>query len=381
MQRVIAIIATAAALAPAAATAQSPDVVIRVRSEVKIETQTEQQRQQQERIRQQTQERIREQQERARAARAEQHRREYREEQTEKTNFTLKIGGSGELELTNLSGDIIVTRGGGSTVQVEALKVARGRTVEEAREMLALVKVDYETRGSRAEVKSVYEGHPERASRPRNINVSVQYTVSAPEHVRISAHSLSGNIRVSGINGDLNLMTLSGQVSVTDANRVAAVKSTSGDVELSNVRSEIAVEAGTVSGKLTVRQSRAPRMELSTVSGEMLIADVNCGRFEAHTTSGSIDFISPLEKNGRYEFNSHAGVVRFAPTGNTGFEVEASSFSGNIESELKLEDTRTGVADLHRRGGRIRSLRGTYGDGSATIEVNSFSGRVIIAKK
>ena len=52
------------------------------------------------------------------ARRAEQGRRDYREEQTEKISRTLKIGNGGELDLSNLAGDITITRGGGNSVQI-----------------------------------------------------------------------------------------------------------------------------------------------------------------------------------------------------------------------------------------------------------------------
>ncbi|HJR59180.1 MAG TPA: DUF4097 family beta strand repeat-containing protein [Vicinamibacterales bacterium] len=305
-----------------------------------------------------------------------------REEQTEKSSRTLKIGAKGELDLSNLAGDIVVTRGGGGAAQVEVVKVARGRTVEDAREMLAVVTVDFLERGSRAEVRA-YPRRDQRTRNNRNVSVSVHYNVTAPEGTSIAAHSLSGNIRVTDIKGDLNLSSLSGDVSVVNGARVMTAKSTSGKVEIANLRSDIALAANTVSGDLVIRQSRVPRMDLGTVSGNVLITDVDCERIDAHTLSGDVEFSSPLARNGRYELNSHSGVIRIMPTGDTGFEVDVNSFSGSIESSLTLKDQRRGVAASGRRspGGRTRSLSGVYGDGSATLDITTFSGSVIIGKK
>lgn len=379
MKRVLTILTAAAALAPPVVSAQAHDQVVRVQTIVHVDQQTQVQR---ERIRQQ-QERVRQQQERARAARAEQERRRYPEEQTEKISRTVKIGGNGELDLSNLSGDIIITRGGGGNVQIEALKIARGRTVQEARDALARVTVDIGERGSRVEVKSMYPRHEQRPRGTQNVSVSVQYTVSAPENTTISASSLSGNIRVTDIRGNLNLESLSGDLVIQNAARVVGAKSTSGNVEITSLRSEIGLEANTISGDLAVRQSTAPRMDLGTVSGKLTIVDVRCERLEAQTLSGDLDMHTPLEKNGRYELGSHSGVIRVIPTGNTGFELEADSFSGDIQSELTLTNVRQGAADYGRRTprGRTRSLEGTYGDGSATLEITTFSGTVLIGKK
>ena len=380
MKRAITVIAAAASLAPAAAAAQTHDHVVASRV-VLVRQQTEAERRAQERARQ-NEERARQQKERERA-RADQNRRDYREEQTEKVSRTFKIGSSGELDLANLAGDIVVTRGGGNSVQIEAVKIARARTVEEAREMLALVTIEFSERASRAEVKTEYGRREERQRGSRNINVSVDYTVVAPENTRISVNTLSGSIRVSDIKGDLNLSSLSGNVVIENAARVASAKSTSGNVEITNVRSQIGLEASSTSGNLMIRHSSAPRMELGTVSGNVDIADVTSGRVEAQTISGSVDFASPLEKDGRYELNSHSGVVRFTVTGNTGFELEASSFSGHIQTNLTLKDQRQASGNFNRRGpeGRVRSLQGTYGDGSAVVEITTFSGTVIVGKR
>jgi DUF4097 and DUF4098 domain-containing protein YvlB len=366
MRTVIAVIA-AATLAPASASAQQHDHVVRVRTAVHVEH-TQADRRAVERVRR----------EQARA-RAEQNRGQSREEQTEKISRTLSAS---ELDLSNLSGDIVIRRGG-NAVQVEAVKVARGRTVEEAREMLGFVSVEIAERGRRAEVRAQYPRYDERSRERRNINVSVHYTVTAPENTRIKASSLSGDITVTDIKGELNLVTLSGDVSVTNASRVIAAKSTSGEVELVQVRSEIGLEATSVSGSVTLRDSSAPRARLGSVSGDIVVTNVQSARISAETMSGDVTFTSPLEKNGRYELSSHSGAIRVVPTGDTGFEVDADSFSGNIRSEIPLKDDRQGVAATtpRGRGGRTRSLRGIFGDGSAILDISTFSGTVIIGRK
>src|SRR5262245_11266444 len=54
-------------------------------------------------------------------------RNQQREEQTERSTRTLKIGANGELYIENIAGDIVITRGGDNDATVEIVKVARGR--------------------------------------------------------------------------------------------------------------------------------------------------------------------------------------------------------------------------------------------------------------
>jgi len=368
MRTVIATVATAALLAPVGALARQHDPAVHVHSVVRTDQQTQ--------VDRRTETRSLARVERARVV---QNRRDYREEQSETISRSVKAA---EIDLSNLAGDITITRGG-SSVQVEAVKIARGRTVEEAREMLALVTVQIAERGPRAEVRTVYPRHEERDRERRNINVTVRYNVTAPEGTRVSARSLSGSISVTDIKGDINATTLSGDVRIVNGARVMSAKSTSGDVDIVNLQSPVGLDAGTVSGSLTVRNSTAPRLRLNSVSGDIVISASTSGRVDARTVSGNVEFTAPLEQNGRYELNSHSGDIRIIPTNNTGFELDANSFSGNIRSEITLKDTRQGGGDFNRRGpgGRSRSLQGVFGDGSAILDVSTFSGTVIVGRK
>ncbi len=67
--------------------------------------------------------------------------------------------------------------------------------------------------------------------------------------------------------------------------------------------------------------------------------------------------------------------------GTPGFELDASSFSGNVRSDLPVTLPRgQPVGGGHGPG---KKIRGTHGDGSAQLVLASFSGDIVIgaAKK
>src|SRR5262245_23269912 len=172
-----------------------------------------------------------------------------REEQTSRETKTVKIGADGELSLSNISGDIVVTRANGSDATIEIVKIARARTADEAREVLGLVNVTVTERAGRAEVKTVYPQSDEmRRSNRRNVNVSVNYTVAAPAGTRLTVNSVSGSIRVSEIKGDVSANSVSGTVRVANAGRISSAKSVSGDVEIIDTQTDGAIEVQSVSG-------------------------------------------------------------------------------------------------------------------------------------
>jgi hypothetical protein len=305
--------------------------------------------------------------------------REHRIEQTERLTHTFRIGGSGELQVSNWIGDITITRGGGNEVRVEAIKTARARTDEQARELLTSVRVEFNERAGRAEVKTIHAHDQAHRSNQRNVSVGVAYTITAPQGTRINVSTFTGNIRVTGVKGELSLVSLSGDVRVLEGARVAKATSTSGNVEIRDLQSEVPLKASSTSGDITIAQSRAPRMELVSISGSVTIDNVQAEQIGASSTSGNLNIAFPFSKSGRYDLNSLSGDVRIALLNDTGFELDANSFSGNVQSAVTLVERGTGT-EAGRRG-RVQRLRGRFGDGSALVEVETFSGNVIITKK
>ena len=160
-------------------------------------------------------------------------------EQTERTTRTFRA--SQELHLANVSGDIIITRGGGNEIAVEIIKTARGRDDADARELLQLVEVDVVERNNRIEVRTRYpQGDEMRRNNRRNVNVSVSYNVTAPAGARVRATSISGSITARDIRGDVSAESVSGTVRIINGGRVASAKSISGDVEVTDPRSTAA---------------------------------------------------------------------------------------------------------------------------------------------
>jgi hypothetical protein len=303
-------------------------------------------------------------------------RNQQREEQTDRSTRTLKIGATGELYLENISGDVVITRGGDNEAVVEIVKVARGRTADEAREAMELVQVDVAERGPRAEINVRYPRRDERRGDRRNFNVSVAFNVTAPERARITVKSISGNISVRDIKGDLSLDTISGNIRVGNAGRIPLAKTISGNVEIADTSIEGTMDASTVSGTLLLRKLTARRLDLHTVSGNVELQDVNCDRIDAQSVSGNVNLLGELMRGGRYDLGSHSGQIRVLISGNVGFQLSATSFSGSIRTDLPLT-----VQGAAREGRRQQDIRGTYGDAGAVLDLSSFSGSIVIGKR
>ena len=305
-------------------------------------------------------------------------REDSREEQTERFTKTLRLGQNGTLEVGNIAGDITIVKGGGGDATVEVVKVARGRTVDDAKQQLPLVQVDVIDRNGRGEVRARYPHSDDwRQSGRRNLNVTVSFNITAPAGTQINVNTISGDVRITDIKGELSAASVSGDVRISGASRITEAKSVSGSIDIADTQTDGSLEAGSVSGDVTIRKVNARRLDLQSVSGNVHVEDAQCERVAAHSTSGNIGYAGALAKGGRYELKSFSGDVRVTVAGSTGFEIEASSFSGEVRPEMDITVRNTG--DTARR--RRTMLSGTYGDGSALLQITTFSGRIAIGKR
>jgi len=295
-------------------------------------------------------------------------------EHTDRLSRTLRLGRNGTFDLQNVSGDIVVTGGGGNEVRIDVVKRVRHPNEAQGRALLDSIAVRIEERNGNVEVRTDY---------PRRLNWlgGVDYTVALPREANVILRSVSGDMRVSNVDGDLRAETVSGSIIATDVRRIRQAKTISGDLEITDSDSDD-VAGSTVSGSVIARGVKARSLDLQSVSGDIRMTDVESDRTFVRSVSGSIDFSGRLARNGRYEFQSHSGDVRVSPPGSPGFSIEASTFSGNLRSDYPLTLQGTSPNNSFTSSGRNqRALRASFGDGGAVLALRSFSGDITIVKR
>jgi hypothetical protein len=302
---------------------------------------------------------------------ARQPQRDFRAEQTDHETRTLALGADGALDLRNVVGDISVTAGTGRDTTVEIVRTSRGRTDADARLGLSRIKVEVDQRGNRATIRPLY---PDESRPP--YSVSVSYRVTAPAGTRVTATSLSGGVTIHGIRGDVAVSVTSGNVDLGDLGRISTAKAISGDITITGAdMADSNLVVGTMSGNLTLQRVKARRLEGSTISGTVTARDIAVDSATLTSMNGAVSYAGTLARSGRYELQTHSGPVHFTPTGSTGFELQANTFSGDIRTDVPLQMQ----SGMGTRGPR-RMIRATTGDASAVVILTTFSGSIVIGK-
>ncbi len=288
---------------------------------------------------------------------------------TEKISKSFKVGPSGTLEVSNVSGDVVVTEGGTDTIVIDAVKRFRGPAAE-AKDQFARVTIEMVERGGRVDAKTTYAG--------RNTKVSVDYAVTAPSGTSVFAHSMSGDVKVTNIKGEVRIDTASGDVTAIGTPAATLLRTMSGDATASGVDHQNELRISTISGTVILRSARARSVDADSTSGDVALTDVLCDRALVKAFSGDITYVGSLSKAGRYQFQSQSGDVRITLIGAPGFELDASTFAGSVRSDFPVT-----VPPGQPVGGQgmRKSLRGVVGSGGPTLSIKAFSGDITITKK
>jgi DUF4097 and DUF4098 domain-containing protein YvlB len=283
---------------------------------------------------------------------------------------TFKVGPRGSLDITNLSGNIVIIGKAGDTIVVKATKHVWGR---DSRTQLETLNIDATETAGRVEVRTVF-------GRRHETKGEVDYEVEVPFDTEVTAKSLSGDVKAVKVRGEVQLESTNGNVEAIGTTRLTRVKTISGDLMITDAASPDALSASTVSGDVTAKSLKTRALEIVTVSGDLRLLNTACERAQVRTLNGTIEFVGLLAKGGRYEFNSHSGDVILHLAGSQGFELSATTFSGDVHSALPLlMPSRPGDDDMPGIP-RNRETRGTFGDGGALIVVKTFNGDVTLDK-
>ena len=290
---------------------------------------------------------------------------DFKFEQKDVKTEKLAVGPTGQVSLRNIVGNITVKAGGGNDASLEIIRLSRGRTEADAKLGLEKVTVDVSVRGERATVEARYPDE-----RRTNYGVSVSYNLTAPAGTGVTIDTVSGELMVTGLKGDVIAHAISGKIDLTNCSKVSSARTTSGDITLNNVQGAANLEVEAISGDLHLTNVKATRVSASIVSGTIVASDVQADSASLSAMSGDLTYSGSVAPKGRYEFRAQSGTIKLGLTG--GFDLEARTFSGTVATEPALSMATTSA--------NPKTVRGTVGNGGASVSVTTFSGSIWVGR-
>ena len=198
--------------------------------------------------------------------------------------------------------------------------------------------------------------------------------IMVPIGTRVQASSASGNIRITGTDGEIEAGSASGAVEVIGATDRITVHSVSGKLHAAKLRGR--TRLGTTSGTLEA-EDIAGEVTAGTVSGDIKLTGVKSAHVSTETVSGSVTYAGSIDPSGSYEFSTHSGDVRLDIPDNTAAGLSLETFSGRISSAFPITLQPGEIQSMARHG---RKMDFTIGKGGARITASTFSGNITIGK-
>jgi DUF4097 and DUF4098 domain-containing protein YvlB len=317
---------------------------------------------------------------------------------------TFDVGAAPEINLETVSGDVTYTATEGNRATVDIVVDVRAKDEAEAQRIRDELDIRVEGRNGllEARVKQPHDfSHWLEEVFGKSRMVSVSFHVRGPKGATGEMSSVSGEARITGTTGPIDISSVSGDVVAEDVSAQVKASAVSGSVEVTHCRGS--VHAETVSGDVAV-DSCSGTLRAETVSGtieaNMIAGDVDAsttsgdvrlrsikGAVAASTTSGEInvdheggsldlhsisgDLVAHSAKtSGRLALETISGLVKIYVSSKDVGEVRLSSSSGEIRVDAGLKVRK------HSR----HELSGRLGDGTSELEVSTASGDILLGE-
>lgn len=228
------------------------------------------------------------------------------------------VGGDPALNLKNISGDIEISAGDSDRIEVNY-------TIKDDR-----IEVSMEQTGDTVDVQVDY---PEGA---RNFKGGVDFVIVFPAEGSLRLQTVSGDVKATGIAGSLEL------------------ESVSGDVEVIN---------------------GAGRLELKTVSGDVKMSGLGASDVDASTMSGNVEYRDGDLLEGPYEFSTTSGKIKVYHGPGASYTVRGDTVSGNIDTNI------SSLTVKKQKYGPNKSLKGSFGGGDVSLDLNVVSGNITVEER
>lgn len=293
---------------------------------------------------------------------------------------TLKVSEPATVDVRTGSGNIQVQRGDSSSVVIHAdIRSGHGdwdggSDVEQRiREIEQNPPIEQD--GNTIRIGQTHDSELYR-------NLSISYEIRVPAQTRLDAQTGSGNFTSSGVQLDINGRTGSGNIRVEDTGGRVELSAGSGEVELHNARNggrlssgsgnitaegvAGALRASSDSGNVRVEQSGPGDVEATSGSGNIRVNGIR-GALRGSTGSGDIE--AGGEQRGDWNLRTGSGNVTVELPKNAGFELDAHSGSGTIQTDREISVS--GTLSHH-------DIHGRAGAGGPLLEVRTSSGSIYL---
>jgi DUF4097 and DUF4098 domain-containing protein YvlB len=272
-------------------------------------------------------------------------------ESSPRTDQTVDVVKGTRLVLSNNAGEVVVRTWDRDQVRVQATHSDREKVdIQTADNTLRI-------RGRATRGPSNLMDYQITVPRWMPVNLSGTYLESTIEGTtaEVSVESVHGNIRVVGGTGTVTARSVEGLITIDKASGKVQATTVNEGIRLTNVSGDMS--ADTTNGDIVIENAQTTSLQVSTVNGDV-------------TYNGT------MRDGGVYRLTTHGGDIRLGLGGAPNATVFVRTFQGDFTADFPIQLPEGQSA---REGSKRFNF--TLGSGSARIELQSFNGDILVARR
>lgn len=268
------------------------------------------------------------------------------------TDQTLDVAKGTKLSVNNFAGDVNIKTWGRDAVRVEVNHSDR-ETVDIRQ---ADQTVSVRSRSTR--------GGPSR---------SLDYTITVPAWMAISVNGTYADVTAEGVGGDVAVETTHGDITIRGGSGFISLKTVQGLVTVEKAKGRVEVRA--VNEGIRLADVSADLSAEST-NGSIILDRIDSANVDLYTVNGNISYDGVVKDKGLYRLTTHNGLIAMPIAERANVTLSARTYNGSVRSSFTLPAPPTDQ-NPDRRNKRINL---TLGNGSAHVELESFSGTISLRR-
>jgi len=264
------------------------------------------------------------------------------------TDQTVPVAKGTKLSVNNFAGDVNIKTWDKDSVRVEVNHSDR-ETID--------IKQENQTVSVRARST---RGGPAR---------SVDYTITVPTWMGISVNGTYAYVTAEGVGGDVAVETTHGDITVRGGSGFVSLKSVQGEIVVEKAKGRVEVRAVNEGIRLA---DISGDLSAESTNGSIIVDRIDSSNVDLYTVNGNISYDGPIKDKGLYRLTTHNGLIALPVAERANMTLSARTYNGGIRSTFPLPGD----------GGERRSKRITLtlGNGSAHVELESFSGSIALRR-
>ena len=267
---------------------------------------------------------------------------------------TVDVTKGTRLVLSNQAGEVVVRSWDQDRVRIQASHGARET-------------ISAETTDNTLRIRT------QRSQGSRGPGGLVDYQITVPRWMPVNLTGTYLDATIEGTQAEVTVETVHGNAKVTGGNGAVSLRSVEGVITVDKANGR--VQATTVNEGIRITNSSG-EITAETTNGDIFIDNATTSNLEAFTVNGEVTFNGTIRDNGVYKLGTHNGDIRVGLGSANNATIFVRTFQGDFAADFPVQ-----LPEGQNPRSGSKRFNFTLGSGSARIELQSFGGDIVLARK